>query len=117
MAQDKSMATYFSRGLKGLESWRSRPIALYLGVLLLIGVASSLAVFAFMHVAVPNTLTITSGPDGSSFNRNAEKYKKILARDGVTLKILLSDGSTENLKRLTSPLSAVDVGFVLGGEV
>ena len=111
------MFTYFPRWLKWLESWRSRAIAMYLGILLAIGLAVSLGVFAFMHVAVPNTLTITSGPEGSSFNRNAEKYKKILARDGVTLKILLSDGSTENLKRLTSPLNAVDVGFVLGGEV
>lgn len=77
----------------------------------------SVAVYAFIHVAVPTTLTITSGPVGSSFHRNAEKYKKILARDGVTLTVLPSDGSPENLKKLIAPQSGVDVGFVLGGEV
>jgi TRAP-type uncharacterized transport system substrate-binding protein len=74
-------------------------------------------VFTFFNTAAPTTLTITSGPEGSSFSRNAEKYKKILAREGVTLKILPSEGSTQNLTRLLDPKTAVDVGFVLGGEV
>ena len=100
-----------------LDAMRERGLAVYLSILLAIALAVTTGVFAFIRVAAPNTLTITSGPVGSSFNRNAEKYKKILAREGVTLHILLSDGSTENLKRLNSPLSNVDIGFVLGGEV
>lgn len=100
-----------------MDAWRGRGLAVYAGVALTIGLLVSVAVFAFIHVAVPTTLTITSGPIGSSFNRNAEKYKKILARDGVTLTVLSSDGSPENLTRLTTPQSGVDVGFVLGGEV
>ena len=90
---------------------------MFVSVLLAVGLLVSGLIFSFFHVAAPNTLTITAGPEGSSFYRNAEKYKKILARDGVTLNILRSDGSSENLKRLLSPLPAVDVGFVLGGEV
>lgn len=90
---------------------------MYAGLVLAIGLMVSVAVYAFIHVAVPTTLTITSGPVGSSFHRNAEKYKKILARDGVTLTVLPSDGSPENLKKLIAPQSGVDVGFVLGGEV
>jgi TRAP-type uncharacterized transport system substrate-binding protein len=74
-------------------------------------------VFTFFNTAAPTALTITGGPEGSSFSRNAEKYKKILAKEGVTLNILPSEGSTQNLSRLLDPKTKVDVGFVLGGEV
>jgi hypothetical protein len=56
--------------------------------IVLIGVAIALAAFLFLNTAAPRTLTITSGPAGSSFQRTAERYQKILERDGVTLKIL-----------------------------
>ena len=51
------------------------------------------------------------------FEKNAEKYKTTLAREGVTLIIMPSEGSVENLKRIADPKTKVDVGFVLGGEV
>ena len=99
------------------DSLRGRPIAVYAGVLLTVALAVGLSAFAFIQLAVPNTLTITAGPPGSSFYRNAEKYKKILAKDGVTLNILPSNGSPENLQRLSAPGASADIGFVLGGEV
>ncbi len=46
---------------------------------------------------------------------NAEKYRTILARSGVKLRILPSQGSLENLKRLADPSFKVDIGFVQGG--
>ncbi|HWY30669.1 MAG TPA: TAXI family TRAP transporter solute-binding subunit [Candidatus Acidoferrum sp.] len=72
-------------------------------------------VFWFFYSAPPTTITITSGPAGSSFETNAIQYAKILARNGVTLKILPSEGSTENLERLNDRSTKVDVGFVLVG--
>ncbi|MCX5805737.1 MAG: ABC transporter substrate-binding protein [Proteobacteria bacterium] len=74
-----------------------------------------LGIFLFFYLAPPNTITITSGPDGSMFSRTAEKYGKILQRNGVTLRILPSEGSVENIKRLADPSSKVDIGFVQGG--
>jgi hypothetical protein len=74
-----------------------------------------MAAFWFFYSAPPNTIVITSGDEGSLFQRNAEKYAKILARKGVKLKILPSEGSLENLKRLTNPKFHVDVGFVQAG--
>jgi TRAP-type uncharacterized transport system substrate-binding protein len=74
-----------------------------------------LGIFLFFYLAPPNTITITSGPDGSMFRRTAERYAKILQRNGVTLKILPSEGSFDNLKRLADPSSKVDIGFVQGG--
>ena len=48
--------------------------------------------FEFVHSAPPRVLTITSGPPGSSFETNALKYGAILASNGVTLKLLPSQG-------------------------
>ena len=73
------------------------------------------AVFLFVQSAPPGTITITSGPENSIFNANAIRYASILARYGVTLKVLTSEGSLENLNRLCDPSFRVDVGFVQGG--
>ncbi|HEY6865291.1 MAG TPA: TAXI family TRAP transporter solute-binding subunit [Burkholderiales bacterium] len=69
----------------------------------------------FVHPAPPDTITISSGPEGSSYALVAERYRKILARQGVTLKVLPSRGSLENLQRLADPKTQVDIGFVQGG--
>lgn len=71
--------------------------------------------FWFFHSAPPSTIIITSGDEGTAFRKNAEKYAKILARNGVKLKILPSEGSLENLGRLGNPAFKVDVGFVQTG--
>jgi len=76
----------------------------------------SAAAFGLFDTAAPSTLTITSGPEGSNFRRTAEQYQKILARSGVKLVILPSEGSRDNLAKLANPKLKVDVGFVLGGE-
>ena len=86
-----------------------------LGAILLIGVATLLAVFLFLKSAPPTSLILTSGPEGSLFQTNAEKYRVILARNGVTLRVLPSRGSLENLERLQNSALRVDVGFVQGG--
>jgi TRAP-type uncharacterized transport system substrate-binding protein len=84
-------------------------------VVCFISLVTFLAIYWFIHSAPPRLLTITTGPAGSTFERNAERYRDILALNGVTLKILPSEGSLENLQRLENPASGVDIGFVQGG--
>ena len=91
----------------------SRPTTLF--VFLLTTLFILLAVFWFFHSAPPNTITITAGAPGSVFETNAIRYRQILARNGVTLNILTSQGSMQNLERLNDPSYHVDVGFVQGG--
>jgi hypothetical protein len=86
-----------------------------LTTILSISAALLLAVFWFFQSAPPKTITITSGPAGSTFQTNAGQYRAILASNGVTLRILPSQGSLENLQRLKNTAFAVDVGFVQGG--
>ena len=108
---------YLARALARLNALFGRGLVLSISVILLTVLALSIAAVVFVNSAAPNTITITSGPSGSAFQKNAEKYKKILAREGVTLKILPSEGSVDNVKKLSDSRVAVDVGFVLGGEV
>ncbi|MEW6342787.1 MAG: TAXI family TRAP transporter solute-binding subunit [Pseudomonadota bacterium] len=94
-------------------SWRD--LAVSFGPILLIGIAAIWVAVRLIQPAPPHTLTITAGPQGSSFWNAAQKYKAILARNSITLNVLTSEGSAENLKRLTDPHSNVDVGFVQDG--
>ena len=89
--------------------------AAMLSAALLILAVIALSIFLFFYFAPPNTIIMTGGPQGSSFEKIAEKYAKILKRQGVTLKVLPSEGSVENIKRLADPSSKVDIGFVQGG--
>jgi hypothetical protein len=89
--------------------------ALALTAVLFGGMVIVFAVFWFFHSAPPDTIIITSGAPGSSFQVNAEKYRDILSRKGVKLRILASQGSLENLQRLNDPQFHVDIGFVQGG--
>jgi TRAP-type uncharacterized transport system substrate-binding protein len=73
------------------------------------------AVLWFICSAPPHELVITSGPEGSTYERYAEKYQALLASNGVTLKIVPSQGSEENLERLEDDGQHVDIGFVQGG--
>lgn len=73
------------------------------------------ACFWFFHSAPPKTIIMTSGEKGSAYYSVAEKYAKILARDGVKVVILTSAGSVENLNRLADPAFQVDIGFVQAG--
>jgi TRAP-type uncharacterized transport system substrate-binding protein len=94
-------------------SWRDLAVS-FGPIVLLVLIGLWLAIW-LIRPAPPKTLTIITGPEHSNFWNTAEKYRQILARDGVTLKILPSDGSLENLNKLMDPKVDVDVGFVQGG--
>ncbi len=86
-----------------------------LSAIIFICVVVITAAFWFIYSAPPDTLIITAGGDDTRLLKTAEKYKKILARNGVKLEILKSGGSMENLERLDNPSFRVDVGFVQTG--
>jgi TRAP-type uncharacterized transport system substrate-binding protein len=73
------------------------------------------AVARFVRPAAPSVITVSTGPEGSSFQRAAERYAKAFEKNGVTLRLRPSNGSLENLRRLADPRGDVDVGFVQVG--
>lgn len=77
-----------------------------------------LTVFLALHYvrpAPPKTLTIASGAAGSRFQLAALQYQKILARSGIKLNVLTTEGSLDNLDRLRTPSSGVDIALVQSG--
>jgi hypothetical protein len=93
-----------------------RGLPISIGAVVVASLVVGALAFVFLNSAPPTTLTMASGPQGSSFGLVAEQYRKILAREGVTLTVVASQGSRDNLARLADPAQKVDVGFVVGGE-
>jgi TRAP transporter TAXI family solute receptor len=71
--------------------------------------------YQFVKPAPPDTLVITTGDPEGGYHHFAQRYREILARDGVRLEIETSGGSLENVARLMNKDSPVEVGFVQGG--
>ncbi|SMG01355.1 TAXI family TRAP transporter solute-binding subunit [Burkholderia singularis] len=94
-------------------SWRD--LAMSIGPTVLLTAAAIWLAIALLQPAPPTSLTISAGPPGSSNWLAAQKYKQILAKNGVTLNVLPSAGSAENLARLSDPAQRVDIGFVQSG--
>src|SRR5512144_3241507 len=85
-----------------------RDVAVTVGPFVLLVVAAFWIAFRYVRPAPPRTIVMTSGTEGSTFQISAERYREILARQGVTLKIIPSQGSLENLKRLSDPKFKAD---------
>ncbi len=69
----------------------------------------------FVEPAPPTTITIATGMKGGSYAGYVDRYKNILARSGVTVKIRHTAGAKENIDLLTNTNSGVDVAFIQGG--
>lgn len=62
----------------------------------------------------PDTLTMTTGMEGGSFIVFAERYRQVLAHDGIRVKLRPSSGLVENLRLLGDESQDVDASFVQG---
>ena len=69
----------------------------------------------YIKPSPPSVMTMTTGFAGSPYALFAQRYRDILAINGVKLELLPSLGASENLARLRDPNQPVDVGFVQGG--
>ena len=87
-----------------------------LAILIAIAAVLVAAVLYFIHSAPPTKIVISSGPEGSIFQKQALRYAKILKENGVKLEVVTSAGSMENLQRLKDPRSGVDLAMVQGGN-
>ncbi len=57
---------------------------------------------------------MTTGMEGGSFVVFAERYRQVLARDGIRVKLIPSSGMVENLRLLSDESHGVDASFVQG---
>ena len=98
-----------------IEHVSLRELIIAIVPLALIAVAAFWLAYQFVQPAPPKTLTMTTGAEGGAYRAYSERYRQILARNDIDLRLQTSSGSIENLQRLKDPDSNVDVGFVQSG--
>jgi TRAP-type uncharacterized transport system substrate-binding protein len=83
------------------------------GVLLV--VASFWLASAFIRPAPPTSFLMSTGPQGGAYHLFAQRYRDIVARDGIAMELRPSLGSLENLERLNDAGSGVHAALVQAG--
>jgi TRAP transporter TAXI family solute receptor len=75
--------------------------------------AAALFIFATLP---PRTVTMATGPAGGAYHELGQRYREILARSGVRLRLVNTTGSLDNLARLRDRRSGVHAAFIQGGS-
>ena len=111
------LRAFFARLLPGNVTIVWRSLAQTLGPILIVSAIAILVALHFVRPGPPKTLTIASGAPGSKFNLVAQQYRKILAHNGISLKIIETEGSLDNLNRLLAANSSIDIALVQSGTL
>jgi len=69
----------------------------------------------FVQPIPPKTLVMITGRELGSFVLFGERYRQVLARNGIRVKLVPSSGAVENLRRLMDESQKIDAGFVQDG--
>lgn len=85
------------------------------GPAVVLAVVALFITYQFVDPAPPGRITMATGGPNGAYYGYAQHYRDILARDGVTLEVLETAGSLENIELLESAETDVDVAFVQGG--
>ena len=88
-------------------------------IMVALAVALVIAGFAlalhFVQPAPPSKIVMSTGRTEGDYYRYGLEYRKLLAKEGVDLQLVTSDGALENIGRLMDPNSGVDVAFFQSG--
>ena len=96
--------------------WGSGGSGLFKGLVAALCIVSiiSLALVYFIP-APPSKVVMATAFKGASFEYYGRQYRDIFARSSVTLELLETAGSVENVALLQDPKSGVQITFVTGG--
>jgi len=81
-----------------------------LGAGLVVGVA-----WASRHALPPRVIVMATGPEGGSYGAYGARYREVLARRGLEVRLRPTAGDVENLALLRDPASEVSVTFLEAG--
>ena len=89
---------------------------LFTGLVGVLGIGGLVSfALAYFIPSPPSDISIATGFKGGSAEFMGQRYKEILARSGVNVSVLLTDGSGEDLKLLKDLQSGVKVAVIQGG--
>ena len=103
-----------------MERLRARLVALRYMLatawpIVLITAIGFIVAYQFVAPEPPRRITITTGSEAGAYYAYARRYAAVLAARGITLEVMTSAGSHQNLERLEK--GEADVAFVQGGIV
>ena len=84
------------------------------GPVLLLALALLATAYWWLDPQPPRTVTLATGPADSAYAAFGQRYARALARDGIRVQLLATDGPAGNLKALRE--GKADVAFVRGGS-
>lgn len=84
------------------------------GPVLLFAFALLALTYWWLDPQPPRTVTLATGPAGSAYAEFGQRYAQALAKDGIHVRLLESDGPGANLQALRE--GRADVAFVRGGS-
>ncbi|MFY9477897.1 MAG: TAXI family TRAP transporter solute-binding subunit [Aquabacterium sp.] len=84
------------------------------GPVLLLALGLLAAAYWWLDPQPPRTVTLATGPAGSAYADFGQRYAQALARDGIRVQLLTTDGPAANLQALRD--GKANVAFVRGGS-
>jgi TRAP-type uncharacterized transport system substrate-binding protein len=88
---------------------------LLISAAIIIVVALGAGALALLYPAVPREIVVATGSEGGAYSEFGERYRQIVAQQGVKLTVRHTHGSIENLSLLHDQDSGTSIAFVQGG--
>lgn len=77
--------------------------------------AIAVALYQFVDPAPPREFTLAAGNEEGRYHQLGQYLKDELRKEGITLHLVTTAGSGENMERLTDPEGEVSIAFVQSG--
>lgn len=84
------------------------------GPVAFLAVGLLVAAYWWLDPQPPKTVRLATGPEGSAYAGFGKRYAAALAREGITVELIPTEGSVANLQLLRD--GQADVAFVRGGS-
>jgi len=91
-----------------------RDLAVSIGPFVLLTVALLALTYWWLDPNPPKRVVLATGPAQSAYDEFGKRYAEALKRYGITVELLPTEGSSDNLERLRT--GKADLGFVQGGS-
>ena len=85
--------------------------------LLLLLIVVLIGLIAYWNPPPPRHIVMASGIPGGSYEQLAAKYVEFFEKKGVTIQVIPTGGSQENINRLSDRKDPVQAAFVQGGSL
>jgi NMT1-like family len=84
------------------------------GPFVLLSIALLVLAYWWLEPTPPKRVSLATGPEQSAYDEFGKRYAQLLAREGITVELVRTEGSSANLQLLRE--GKVDLGFVQGGS-